>query len=541
MNPVAPPQATTGGPPGLQSRFDDLYTAVYAILDDAKTRCDPVKLYKGSHASEPHPVVTEVGAWFFTHQRGLLAYACDQASLSQEPHPEMLTEFDARHGPTVPTRQVFDILSGLSRRPDETPADFLRYVTSRRHALGAYRGGSTGFDDESRSFASGYLARLGHAVSPDEVQVFTGGFKGALISLCAAVMCRRDYDALHHSGGVMLTPEGYYQSLRLIPSLFGGTLDVVGELTGETLAAWLSEPDPRPRLVYVPLVNNATGAVLTRQRAHELARALLRHNHAHPHAPVYAVADDVYAGSYLADNLDPQPLGTVTGAELGEPDLGRMSDWTVTIVSPSKTVALPTSRIAVAATTNSALRQAMNHYRTAFSFGRAPQITELLAVAALCLTPPEWVTNWNTVYRANLDHLQGQLARINTTLDMPGPFRLDQPDGGWYLSLGIDRALFGTAVTSSVDAFAVLLNYGATRDSGVAMLPGELFGRTAHHEVSLRGNGAVTRSTLDTACARLHELAHTLRGDGGGEVIERALRQAHSVAPVPTILRHCAF
>jgi hypothetical protein len=32
-----------------QASFDDLYSATYAILDDAKTDHDLVKLYKGSH------------------------------------------------------------------------------------------------------------------------------------------------------------------------------------------------------------------------------------------------------------------------------------------------------------------------------------------------------------------------------------------------------------------------------------------------------------------------------------------------------------
>ena len=41
---------------GPQVNFDDLYSAVYAVIDDAKTRHRVVKLYKGSHGSaDPHP------------------------------------------------------------------------------------------------------------------------------------------------------------------------------------------------------------------------------------------------------------------------------------------------------------------------------------------------------------------------------------------------------------------------------------------------------------------------------------------------------
>ncbi len=50
---------------GPQVNFDDLYSAVYAVIDDAKARHRVVKLYKGSHGSaDPHPVVLDLGAFF---------------------------------------------------------------------------------------------------------------------------------------------------------------------------------------------------------------------------------------------------------------------------------------------------------------------------------------------------------------------------------------------------------------------------------------------------------------------------------------------
>lgn len=66
-----------------------------------------------------------------------------------------------------------------------------------------------------------------------------------------------------------------------------------------------------------------------------------------------------------------------------------MSDHTVTITTPSKTVALPTSRVAFVTTTHIAMGSALDHYRTVFSFGRVPQAGELSGVAALCLTPAD--------------------------------------------------------------------------------------------------------------------------------------------------------
>jgi hypothetical protein len=105
---------------------------------------------------------------------------------------------------------------------------------------------------------------------------------------------------LQHLGGLLLTPAGYYQSLRLIPPIFGGGIDVTPELSGSAVADWLEVTADHPRrCVYVPLVNNADGAVLTPGRARSVARAVLEHNAANPGRPVYVLADDVYAGCYL--------------------------------------------------------------------------------------------------------------------------------------------------------------------------------------------------------------------------------------------------
>jgi hypothetical protein len=96
---------------------------------------------------------------------------------------------------------------------------------------------------------------------------------------------------------VLLAPAGYYQSLRLIPPLFGGTIHVVEVLTGETIRRWLQQTartaTVASRCVYVPLVNNADGRVLTPPRARSIAHAILEHNTAHPASPVYVLADDV--------------------------------------------------------------------------------------------------------------------------------------------------------------------------------------------------------------------------------------------------------
>jgi aspartate/methionine/tyrosine aminotransferase len=530
--------------PGLpQTAFDDLYSAVYDILDDAKTSHSLVKLYKGSHAAaQPHPSVLDFGTYFLARRQGLLGYACQGVSSGRPPALADLDRFDRAHAPRVSTTAAFGLLSAGLRRDGESDQDLLTYLTSRTHPLGAYRGGSSGMDEETRAFAAAHFRTTGITVTPEEIVVFCGGAKGAFLAFCAALMLRREHDDLHHLGGLMLAPAGYYQSLRLIPAIFGGDIHVMPELTSEVVRRWLHDTAPVPRrCIYVPLVNNADGHVLTRPEAYSLAHAVLEHNAAHPGSPVFVLADDVYAGSYLAPGCTGTPIASVTGDDLGEPQLGPMSYWSLTVATASKTFALPTARVAFTATTNRWLRRAVAHYRTVFSQGRVPQVTELMAIAAMCLTPQAWIDGWNAEYRARLTSLTSRIEAINTDVGFPA-IRADPPQGGWYVPLRIASRLIPGAA-SSVDAFTALMHYGeARRNTGVALLPGDLFGCRDH------GKGFLLRATLAPAepelrefTSRLREAAGVLTGPDGQRVVKQALRRARAVADVDAILSRCRY
>lgn len=523
-----------------QARFDDLYSAVYTILDDAKATHQLVKLYKGSHGSDPHGSVLDVGKFFYGEQRGLLAWATEKIGRCT---PDALDEFDATFQPRVHIRAAFDLLAGSMRRSEESEQDYLHYLTHRRHKLGAYRGGSSGCDDEARGFAAAYFQQLGLTdVSPDDVTVFCGGAKAVFLAFCAALMCTHVYDDLHHRGGLLLAPEGYYQSLRLIPPVYGGNITVIPDLTGAAVRDWLTATGGQPaRVIYAPLVNNCDGRILNRTNAYAIARAVLTHNQEHPSNPAYVLGDDVYAGSYLTAEIQPQPIGAVTGCDLDDPSLGRMSDWTVSVITPSKTVALPVARVAFAATTSPRLRRALAHYRTAFSFGRVPQVDELTAAAALCLTPQDWIDTWNRRYRDRLHFLSGEIARINAEAGFEA-FHIGHIAGGWYVPLRVNRRLFPASVASSVDAFSVFLHYGGSRpDTGIGLLPGALFGYRGTEAFTLRGTVAVDDATLHEFVARLGDLARVLRSNHAEEVVHQALNRARGVVDINAILAHLRF
>jgi aspartate/methionine/tyrosine aminotransferase len=545
VTPALLPRDTAGEPaPGWpQAAFDDLYSAVYEILDDAKTSHNLVKLYKGSHAAaQPHPAVLDFGTSFLSGRQGLLGYACRAVNPEGPPAIADLEHFDRTHAPRISTRAAFDLLLPELRRCGESDQDVLAYVASRIHPLGAYRGGSSGLDDETRAFATAHFRSTGLNVTPQDVLVFCGGAKGAFLAFCAALMLHREHDDLHRAGGLMLAPAGYYQSLRLIPAMFGGDIHVTPELTGDIVREWLHGTSRVPRRgIYVPLVNNADGHLLTRPEACSLARAILEHNAAHPGSPVFVLADDVYAGSYLAPGRAGTPIASLTGADLDEPRLGRMGEWSLSVTTASKTFALPTARVAFAATMSPRLRRAVAHYRTVFSQGRVPQVTELMAAAAICLTPQAWIDRWNAEYRTRLADLMGRIEAINADVGR-AVIEVDPPQGGWYVPLHISKRLIPGAA-SSVDAFAVLMHYGESRpDTGIALLPGELFGyRHYDRGFMLRATLAAHEQDLGTFTSRLRDAITVLTGPDGHRIAGQALRRARTVADVDTILGRCRY
>ncbi len=508
-----------------QAYFNDLYTAVYTLIDDAKTAYRLLKLYKGSHGSpNPHESVTEFGAWFFQQRRGLLGYACDTVAPSfGRPTVDDLAEYDFTHRPRVSTAEVFRLLAKSQRKAGETAEQYLNHVTTRVHELGAYRGGSSGYDDEARAFACAHFRQLGIPSVLDDVMVFSGGAKGVLLACCAALMCSRTFEKLHQHGGVILAPAGYYQSLRLIPPIFGGTIHVEPELTGGTVANWLIDTARlRGRAIYLPLVNNMDGRVLTREQACGIAAAVVDHNLANPRNSVYVLGDDVYVGAYLDADITPCPIGAAPG----------IAQWCVSIVTPSKTFTLPTARVAFVTTMNAPLRQALAHYRAVFSHGRVPQVCELSSAAALCLTPPKWIDRWNRWHREKLRYVIREITALNTELGEE-TFRAEEPQGGWYVSLRINRALLGERARTNVDALAVLLYYGqGDEQSGLAMLPGELFGRGCEDGwYTLRANMATDTGTIDQTVQRLRDVAMAMRGDRRTQILDHALDRARQVVP----------
>jgi aspartate/methionine/tyrosine aminotransferase len=531
-----------------QHNFKDVYTVAYDVLDDAKQDHRIVKLYKGSHLStQPHEYTLNFGAFFAQKRQGLFSFACSMVDPAKPPEPSMLKIYDALYNPPISLSKVFRTYYSTFAKPNETSAELFRYVCSRQHKLGAYRGGSSGLEDETLAFMCEYFKAQGFELNPSDVLVFGGGFKGAMLAFCAALFCYSEKESLHGLGGTLLVPQGYYQSLRLMPPLFSAKLSLIKDMTGVSIDQWLAKTSgEKRRAIYIPLVNNANGAVLTRPQALQIAEVILTYNAQHPDNPVYVLGDDVYIGSYLQKDLMPQPVGAINGKDFGKPQLGSMLDWSLSIITSSKTFALPTSRISFAVTKNKKLRAALSHYRSVFSHSRVPQYNELTAVAAICLTPLTWIEQYNNMYRQRLERLAQNIEGINHEFQTHA-FELQMPQGGWYAPLKIAREFLPRSVNSNIAALSILLNYGVSqKQSGLGMLSGELFGYLAHKHpddmFTMRGSVAVSDTDLAEFTARLRAVALAMTGPQRDMIAHYCRKRLYAVAPdIDQILNNLTY
>ncbi|WP_173139064.1 hypothetical protein [Kibdelosporangium persicum] len=401
--------------------------------------------------------------WVNTTRRGLLAFAIRD----QPPNFDGLSAFDAQAHGRVSTRSTFDALAAVWRPSGCDTDEYLSHVVNHERP-----GDVSGQDHEARGFAALRFRGYSLPASPIDVQVSRAGVRGQFHAFASAIGTQND----DHTS--LLAPVGIESSWCTMADAQAGCVCLVDDLTATTLAQWLSrDGGDGPRAVYVPLVNSLTGQVLTRRRAYGLARVVLRHNHKYPHQPVFVFADDSAIDTCHSEVVesDIQPIGAVTGADIGEPTWGRMSDWTLSVISPH--LALPTSPIAFAITHNKWLRQSMECWNNSLGYASTCALDELIAAAAFCLVPKHWFDEINDHTADNLHKLRAAVLDFNTAeFGFDGLAVSDQAAGGWHTALYFSPRLFPHPVEQSFDAFRTLLNYHCpvSGSKRVALLPGEV-------------------------------------------------------------------
>jgi len=494
------------------------------LIDKFKQDRKVVKLYKGSHLSDqPHQVVFDFLNYFSKTKRGVISFMKENGlSASSRCNIE----------------EVIDSLYDRHAKAGETRTEFEKYIDTRQHNLGLYRGGSTGFSDESKALVASYFKNYNFDLDESDINIFSGGIKGAFICFCAAIFAHHDFDEISMNGGVFLMPVGYYQSLRNIPSLFKCQINVADIYSHGVVKAWIeSTSNIKRRAIYIPTVNNSNGVIINKTQIEKIISLVIQENLAG--RELYVFWDDVYRGSNLTnvfeDNSIPFNI-EVNG------NTYNICDYAVVATSSSKTYALPTARVSFTGTKNKALFKAMEHYQILLSYGRISQIDELTALVAILCTPQKWIDEYNAIYRKNLRYLDSRVTELNKkNFGDKKIISINRPDGGWYFILLIDKSIVDSKIDSSLGFLSIMLSYSNEQNSGIACLPGELFGYINGNKFAFRGTLAIAEKDMQRLITYLDDMLKILTSEESAILIEQKVKELGEMLDIGKLMENTRY
>ncbi|GAB3890164.1 hypothetical protein GCM10029964_061230 [Kibdelosporangium lantanae] len=263
-------------------------------------------------------------------------------------------------------------------------------------------------------------------------------------------------------------------------------------------------------LIYTPAVDRLTGEALTKPRATAIAEHILRHNQAHPHNPMLVFSDEsaIDSGSRTCS------LASITGDDLGDPGLGRMSDWTLTVVTPAVTFPTANPLVSFVHTTNPTLSNVVQEWIGLYSATTEPTAVDARTAAAhLCLTPRRELARARNHATHNLTRLRDETNRINTTLGhdiiITGPHLIN----GLHLTLSINPTFLQHPLIGSLKQIRRAIN-GEGATGLLTVLPDHIFGSPCPHNptrpLTLRARLDIPDTQLIHLTTALESLATTL-------------------------------
>jgi hypothetical protein len=477
-----------------------------AELYDLARQLDP-----GPYAPlEPCDTFSQYTEWSHRTGKGILAFATD----GQSPHDNntatltQLETFDQHRQPHISTRTAFAALSAAYRPPETAPDTYLTQIVNQKRTYGT----AANHDHEARAFAATHFTQCGQRTTPDHVQIFSGGTANILDAFLRAVINEHE-DYLVAVTGLEIPCHQGPASAAVI---------LVEDFTDDVLDEWLgpSPNDLERTALYVPLVNRLTGQILTQERALAIAAAVLRFNRNHPQRPVHVLADDSDLGSNHSPDIAEiaRPLGIITGLDVGDTSLGKMSDWTLTVATPGTLYGLPHPQISFAITGNQHLRNALIPATNPNTYTSTTPLDELDAAAALCLTPHHWIEETNSCTLKNLRTLRHAIGRINNKLGFDALTLSNLTAAGRYTAIRLHPRLFPVPLDLTIDSLTktrcTMPEHSSTTVQSELT---ELFQWYYHHpdtnrdpRLTLRTNLTLPPETLEEMIKKLDHVATAL-------------------------------
>ena len=256
------------------------------------------------------------------------------------------------------------------------------------------------------------------------------------------------------------------------------------------------------KALYFSVVANPSGEVMPEDQIREIAKTILAYNALNRDNPLIVIADQVYNGSILKEGIDIFSIASV------ENEKGRMFDYTVTIVSPSKTLGYASARVGFATSgarlpeDEKSVIERMEKVLDNEGCDGMEVSNEVGVVGAYAFSSQDWI-------RSNSDYIKSQYISARSHVDEINKnigyefFTLNDPDAGWYILSQFKRKNLPARIESSTDLMVYFMKYNHSRgESGFIARPGSQFGYEAEHlepmdYLILRSTLAMTAEDLD--------------------------------------------
>jgi aspartate/methionine/tyrosine aminotransferase len=451
----------------------------------------------GQFFFSPHNMALEAHIHHTLNHTSLLGYLSSLAEKEAIPLPELLERFCPGKGFFIDLSEAYRDLWKKSSVKNSTFELFLEYQKKQKI-------GSTGYLDytagqiESLSLMKNYFQNM--AIPAEDNQIVMGtGFKSLFNTLMTVFMTKdvaldvNGRDLRKRTRGTILVPRGHYQSLVKAPSFHNSRLKVIERIDTECIRKQLSDRADI-KAIYLSVVANPSGEIMPEQQLRDVAEVVLDYNAKNKENPVFVIADQVYNGSILKKGMKIFSIASVSGIS------GRMFDYTITIISPSKTLGYASARIGFATSAawipgdKSSIISRMAKVLDNEGCDGVEVSNEVGVVAAYALSSRDWIESNSAYIKSQLLRAQQHVDSINNYIGNPF-FEINDPDAGWYILSRFKRINLPLLIKDSTDLMVFFMNYNfGAENSGFICRPGSQFGYEA---VNLPENDfLVLRSTL---------------------------------------------
>ena len=427
----------------------------------------------------------------------LLGFLDDEAEKRGMLLTELLKEFSPLNGYFIDLDKGYRDLWKNSDMSHLGFNDFLDHRKKQKISSTGYLDHCHG-QEESLMLMKNYFNNQGIPAEKNQVVLGTG-FKNLFNAFITVLMTKElkldssGRDLRERESGSILVPRGHYHSLVKAPSFHNSRLKVIEKIDSDNIRGEL-ENRGDIKAIYFSVVANPTGEIMPEKQIRGIAEAVLEYNRKNRDNPVFVVADQVYNGSILKEGLDIFSIASVGGKS------GRMFDYTITIVSPSKTLGYASARISFAA---SGIKIPGDREdlisRIGSTLGEEGSdgvevSTEVGVVGAYAFSSKKWIKDNSSYIKSQLKRAETHVKSINNYLGRDF-FSINDPDAGWYILSKFPLKNLPSGIKDSADLLIYFMNYShASSNTGVICRPGIQFGFETPHLPPL--DFLILRSTL---------------------------------------------